>query len=631
MSLRFTVGVRVTAGTDVAGPLDVRVLPRRDVSLPPLAVAEDPPRRASFGGEPSAVPIGLQEGSGRAGGCPQGRGCSWATIGAPRRGQARHAAVQAGPGVLLRPAGPEGGAGLHRPRPAGALCVLLHPCREAFPGRGLQPPEDPLLHAAHPHGLRLGPQPSRGPRGLPDLPRLPAVPEAEPCPQAHLPAAHRSGACPRWRPRPSTAPRVPARTRTDSSSTQSSKPGDALCVLGLTLSDLYPCEAWSFTFGKFLPGHEVGVCSFARFSGDLLQSGPSAADPAPAEVAADSPETPVRDGGQSVGFSALGMVQCCKVTCHELCHLLGLGSCRWLRCLMQGALSLDEALRRPLDLCPICLRKLQHVLGFKLVERYKRLHAWTQARTRARPSPDAGLPSVVEDTLPGSADSGLSCGSTSEPGSSLSEPLTPDAWSRSFSGGPELEPEEGLGSLAVPESPPPLGPPREAIEEHGRWLALCIQALEREVTEDELVQDPPPVAGGQRRINAGAHLSSAVYPGCPEGCSPGQQRKVSCGPASCPRVPAEGPQALPGWHQGLWAWTSLAYTAGMEAAGGRGCLGLGPVYTPGGSEGLAALSTLRGQGQSDRPSVSPAEVRTVRSADKGGLWGPRSRHLWHRS
>ncbi|XP_027465534.1 archaemetzincin-1 isoform X1 [Zalophus californianus] len=38
---------------------------------------------------------------------------------------------------------------------------------------------------------------------------------------------------------------------------KNSKPGDALCVLGLTLSDLYPCEAWSFTFGKFLPGHET--------------------------------------------------------------------------------------------------------------------------------------------------------------------------------------------------------------------------------------------------------------------------------------------------------------------------------------------------------------------------------------
>ena len=60
-----------------------------------------------------------------------------------------------------------------------------------------------------------------------------------------------------------------------------------------------------------------------------------------------------------------------QVTCHELCHLLGLGNCRWLRCLMQGALRVDEALRRPLDLCPICLRKLQHLLGFRLVDRYK--------------------------------------------------------------------------------------------------------------------------------------------------------------------------------------------------------------------------------------------------------------------
>lgn len=33
-----------------------------------------------------------------------------------------------------------------------------------------------------------------------------------------------------------------------------SKPGDALCVLGLTRCDLYPCEAWGFTFGAVLPG-----------------------------------------------------------------------------------------------------------------------------------------------------------------------------------------------------------------------------------------------------------------------------------------------------------------------------------------------------------------------------------------
>lgn len=57
--------------------------------------------------------------------------------------------------------------------------------------------------------------------------------------------------------------------------------------------------------------------------------------------------------------------------CHEICHLIGLGNCRWLQCVMQGALSLDEALLRPLEPCPICLRKLQYVVGFKLVERYQ--------------------------------------------------------------------------------------------------------------------------------------------------------------------------------------------------------------------------------------------------------------------
>ncbi|XP_070422304.1 archaemetzincin-1 [Equus przewalskii] len=269
---------------------------------------------------------------------------------------------------------------------------------------------------------------------------------------------------------------------------KNSKPGDALCVLGLTLSDLYPCEAWSFTFGKFLPGHEVGVCSFARFSGEFLQVGPSAPDPAPAEVAAEGPETPLQDRGQTLCFSALGMVQCCKVACHELCRLLGLGHCRWLRCLMQGVLSLDEALRRPLDLCPICLRKLQHVLGFKLVERYKRLYSWTQAVVGTPPGPEAGEPSLSEDTLPGSADSGLCCESDSEPGTSLSEPLSPDTWSRAFSAGPELEPEDGLSSLAASEGLPQLGMPAEAIREHGRWLATCIQALEREVTEEELAR-----------------------------------------------------------------------------------------------------------------------------------------------
>ncbi|XP_042542535.1 archaemetzincin-1 isoform X1 [Dipodomys spectabilis] len=260
---------------------------------------------------------------------------------------------------------------------------------------------------------------------------------------------------------------------------KSTKPEDALCVLGLTLADLYPHDTWTFTFGKFLPGQEVGICSFARFS---EFPGPSTPEAAVGQGAADGPEASPQDSGGS-----LGVVQCCKVACHELCHLLGLGSCRWLHCLMQGALSLDEALRRPPDLCPICLRKLQHILGFRLVDRYKRLYAWTRAAAAGPwPGPEAGEWSASEDTLPFSADSGLCCDSDSEPVTSLSEPLTPDVWGHHtpFPEGPE----DGLSSLATSEAVPRLRGPEEDLEEHGQWLATCIQALEREATEDDLAQ-----------------------------------------------------------------------------------------------------------------------------------------------
>lgn len=91
----------------------------------------------------------------------------------------------------------------------------------------------------------------------------------------------------------------------------------------------------------------------------------------------------------------------------------------------------------------------------------------------------------MEDTPPCSADSGLCCESDSEPGTSLSEPLTPDAWAPALA---RLESEDGLGSLAASEGPALLGGPVEAVMEHGRWLAMCIQALEREVTEEELAR-----------------------------------------------------------------------------------------------------------------------------------------------
>uniref|UniRef100_A0A8C5SCW3 Archaelysin family metallopeptidase 1 n=1 Tax=Laticauda laticaudata TaxID=8630 RepID=A0A8C5SCW3_LATLA len=145
---------------------------------------------------------------------------------------------------------------------------------------------------------------------------------------------------------------------------KNNKPMDALCVLGLTLADLYPCETWSFTFGKSLPG-QVGICSFARFSSDFPQS--SLAD----LVAVFIHWLTLLPSSIPVHEYTLTSFSHGKVMCHEICHLIGLGNCRWLQCIMQGALSLDEILLRPLEPCPICLRKLQYVVGFKLIERYR--------------------------------------------------------------------------------------------------------------------------------------------------------------------------------------------------------------------------------------------------------------------
>uniref|UniRef100_A0A8C8SGF9 Archaelysin family metallopeptidase 1 n=1 Tax=Pelusios castaneus TaxID=367368 RepID=A0A8C8SGF9_9SAUR len=267
-----------------------------------------------------------------------------------------------------------------------------------------------------------------------------------------------------------------------------SSPMDALCVLGLTLLDLYPCETWNFTFGKFLPGQEVGVCSFARFSGSFPQPGCTTLNPAPRRE--ELCKVTAKGRGRTLLFSVLEMVQCCKVTCHEICHLIGLGNCRWLQCLMQGALSLDEALLRPLEPCPVCLRKLQYVVGFKLIERYRQLYAWTQTVLSTWLSQESDL-STSEDILPFSVDSGMCCENDSEPATSLSEPLTPDACSQSFFIEPELEHHEQRSPLADTHSPQQLGRPTKSIDiikDYELWLEMCIAALEKNVSEEELAQ-----------------------------------------------------------------------------------------------------------------------------------------------
>ncbi|XP_025071796.1 archaemetzincin-1 isoform X2 [Alligator sinensis] len=211
---------------------------------------------------------------------------------------------------------------------------------------------------------------------------------------------------------------------------KNNKPMDALCVLGLTLVDLYPCETWSFTFSKFLPEQEVGVCSFARFSGDFPQAGCSALNPALRR--GKLCEVTEKTGDRTLLFSMLEMVQCCK-----------------------------------------------------------KLYAWTQTVLSAWATQEPTDLSAAEDLLPFSSDSGMCCENDSEAVTSLSEPLTPDTCSQALSIGQELEHDEQSCSLADTHSEQELDgttKTTDIIKEYELWLEMCIAALERNVSEEELAQ-----------------------------------------------------------------------------------------------------------------------------------------------
>jgi archaemetzincin len=67
------------------------------------------------------------------------------------------------------------------------------------------------------------------------------------------------------------------------------------------------------------------------------------------------------------------LLRSCKVLAHEIGHMFGLKHCVFFNCLMNGSNHLAESDARPLHLCPVDLRKLQHGIGFDLEARYWRL------------------------------------------------------------------------------------------------------------------------------------------------------------------------------------------------------------------------------------------------------------------
>ena len=126
-------------------------------------------------------------------------------------------------------------------------------------------------------------------------------------------------------------------------------PADAYCIVAVTMEDLYPDPDWNFVFGEALLAGRAGVYSFARY------------DPA------------FYGKKRGKDYKSLIYRRSAAVLVHEAGHIFGLDHCIYFSCLMNGSNHLEESDSQPLFLCPVCLRKLQHVTGFEATARYRKL------------------------------------------------------------------------------------------------------------------------------------------------------------------------------------------------------------------------------------------------------------------
>jgi archaemetzincin len=105
------------------------------------------------------------------------------------------------------------------------------------------------------------------------------------------------------------------------------RPADALAYLALTASDLWPGRGWNFVFGEASLRQRIGVWSIYR------------------------------NGDPATDF-LLCLRRTLTTASHETGHILGMAHCTAYSCLMNGSNHQEEKDRRPMHLCPVCLRKL---------------------------------------------------------------------------------------------------------------------------------------------------------------------------------------------------------------------------------------------------------------------------------
>jgi archaemetzincin len=128
------------------------------------------------------------------------------------------------------------------------------------------------------------------------------------------------------------------------------RPADALAYVALTATDLWPGPGWNFVFGEADLHQRTGVWS-------LYRNG---------------------DPGRGGAAFTLALRRTLGTASHELGHVLTMHHCTAFRCLMNGSNHQEERDRRPLHLCPVCLRKLCWNLQVRPIAHLTGLKAFCQ-------------------------------------------------------------------------------------------------------------------------------------------------------------------------------------------------------------------------------------------------------------
>ncbi|XP_013380470.1 archaemetzincin-2 [Lingula anatina] len=138
-------------------------------------------------------------------------------------------------------------------------------------------------------------------------------------------------------------------------------PDNALCLIALTMEDLYEAQSDLFVAGMAAGNHRVAIFSFFRYEPGIVFSEENWF-----EMKQTNSSTPYER-------KKLLLHRSCKLLVHEISHLLGIDHCIFFACCMNGSGNLAEDFRQPMQLCPVDLHKLQVLCGFDIVKRYEGL------------------------------------------------------------------------------------------------------------------------------------------------------------------------------------------------------------------------------------------------------------------